>query len=42
MNNLTADLRMAVLNLQRNLRRTLVAILSVAGGVVAYLLVDIS
>jgi putative ABC transport system permease protein len=36
--NLAADLRMANLNLQRNLRRTLVAILSVAGGVVAYLL----
>lgn len=36
--NLAVDLRMAVLNLQRNIRRTLIAILSVAGGVVAYLL----
>ncbi|NTV70716.1 MAG: ABC transporter permease [Azonexaceae bacterium] len=36
--NLAADLRMAVLNLQRNVRRTLVAILSVCGGIVAYLL----
>jgi putative ABC transport system permease protein len=36
--NLAADLKMAALNLQRNVRRTLVAILSVGGGVVAYLL----
>lgn len=38
MTYLTADSRMAVLNLQRNTRRTLVAVLSVAGGVVAFVL----
>lgn len=35
---LVADLRIAILNLRRNSRRTLVAMLSVAGGVVAFLL----
>lgn len=35
---LVADLRIAILNLRRNTRRTLVATLSVAGGVVAFLL----
>lgn len=35
---LVADIRIALLNLRRNTRRTLVAILSVAGGVVAFLL----
>ena len=38
MTYLIADSRMAVLNLQRNTRRTLVAVLSVAGGVVAFVL----
>lgn len=38
MTHLIADSRMAVLNLQRNTRRTLVAVLSVAGGVVAFVL----
>ncbi|PKO27325.1 MAG: ABC transporter permease [Betaproteobacteria bacterium HGW-Betaproteobacteria-5] len=35
---LVADLRIAILNLRRNSRRTLVATLSVAGGVIAFLL----
>lgn len=35
---LVADIRIAVLNLRRNTRRTLVATLSVAGGVIAFLL----
>ncbi|MDD2943749.1 MAG: FtsX-like permease family protein [bacterium] len=38
MTKLVADLRIAILNLRRNSRRTLVATLSVAGGVVAFLL----
>lgn len=38
MTKFLADLRIALLNLKRNTRRTLVAILSVAGGVIAFLL----
>lgn len=36
--NFASDLKMAALNLQRNVRRTAIAILSVAAGVVAYML----
>lgn len=38
MHMLVADLRISILNLRRNSRRTLVATLSVCGGVVAFLL----
>lgn len=38
MNNLFSDLRLAARNLWRNTSRTLVAVLSVAGGVIAFLL----
>lgn len=38
MTKFLADIRIAILNLQRNKRRTLVATLSVAGGVIAFLL----
>lgn len=38
MTKFLADIRIALLNLKRNTRRTLVALLSVAGGVIAFLL----
>lgn len=38
MSKFLANVRIAILNLQRNTRRTLVATLSVAGGVIAFLL----
>jgi len=38
MTKFLADIRIALLNLQRNRRRTLVAVLSVSGGVIAFLL----
>ena len=38
MNNLLTELRVATRNLRRNRNRTLVALLTVASGLIAYLL----